>query len=163
MLRELPVSDVMSVDVVSFTADENVSDAMARLVERGVDAGPVLDADRTVIGLLSTGDLIVEEARLHFPTVVNFLGVNVTIPWNDRELDASVAKALGASVGEVMSSKPITCGPDDTVEDAATLMHDKGVSRLPVVDHAGTLVGIIARGDIVRAIVEGRGEPQPDA
>lgn len=163
MLRELPVRDVMVTDVVSFTRDENVQAAMTRLVDAGVDAGPVVDDSGAVVGLLSTGDLIVEEARLHFPTVVNFLGVNVTIPWNDRELDASVAKALGATVGEVMSDKVITCGPDDTVEDAATLMHDKHVSRLPVVDDAGLLVGIIARGDIVRAIVEGRGEPERDA
>lgn len=161
MLRDLPVREVMVTDVVSFVPEDNVRDAMTRLVEAGVDAGPVVDATGAVVGMLSTGDLIVEEARLHFPTVVNFLGVNVTIPWNDRELDASVAKALGATVGEVMSDKVVTCRPDDTVEDAATLMHDKHVSRLPVVDAAGSLVGIIARGDIVRAIVEGRGESDP--
>lgn len=161
MLRDLPVREVMVTEVVSFAPGDNVQDAMTRLVEADVDAGPVVE-DGRVIGLLSTGDLIVEEARLHFPTVVNFLGVNVTIPWNDRELDASVAKALGATVGEVMSDKVVTCGPDDTVEDAATLMHDRRVSRLPVVDGDGHLVGIIARGDIVRAIVEGRGEPQAD-
>ena len=49
--------------------------------------------------MLSTGDLIVEEARVHFPTVVNFLGVNVTWPFEHQELDDSVAKALGAVGG----------------------------------------------------------------
>ncbi len=76
-LRELPVHQVMTTEVVSFQPDQNVSEAMAQLVERGVDAGPVLDGAK-VVGMLSTGDLIVEEARVHFPTVVNFLGVNVT-------------------------------------------------------------------------------------
>lgn len=157
MLRDMPVSDVMTTDVVSFAPDQNVQEAMQQLVARGIDAGPVVDADGRVVGMLSTGDLIVEEARVHFPTVANFLGVNVAWPFHDKELNRTLDKALGASVGEVMTSEPFTVAPDDTVEDAATVMHDHNVSRLPVVSDAG-LVGIIARGDIVKAIVAGIGD-----
>ncbi len=163
-LRDLPVHDVMTVDVVAFAPDQNVTEAMSQLVTRGVDAGPVIDGG-TVVGMLSTGDLIVEEARVHFPSVVNFFGVNVTMPFEHQKLDDSVSKALGATVGEVMTAEPLTIGADASVEDAATLMHDKEVSRLPVVDSRGALVGIISRGDIVKAIVLGTGEPdtgEPD-
>ncbi len=69
-----------------------------------------------------------------------------------------MAKALGASVGEVMTGDPFTVASQASVEDAATLMHDHNVSRLPVVDDQGGLVGIISRGDIVKAIVTGIGE-----
>jgi CBS domain-containing protein len=161
-LRDVPVHEVMTAEVVSFRPDENVSDAMKVLVDRGVDAGPVVDGDQ-VVGMLSTGDLIVEEARVHFPTVVNFLGVNVTWGVKHKEMDDAVAKALGASVGEVMTAEPLTIGADDCVEDAATVMHDHNVSRLPVVDADGALVGIISRGDIVKAIVLGTGEGDPAA
>lgn len=158
MLRELAVRAVMTTDVVSFTPDQKVHDAMRQLVDRGVDAGPVVNDRSQVVGMLSTGDLIVEEARVHFPTVVNFLGVNVTLPFSEHKLDETVEKALGALVGDVMTGDVHTVGPDDTVEDAATALHDHQVSRLPVVDDAGRLLGIIARGDIVRAIVEGTGD-----
>lgn len=158
-LRDRPVSDVMTTEVLTFTADQNVQDAMQQLVARNIDAGPVLDADGAVVGMLSTGDLIVEEARVHFPTIVNFLGVNVTLPSKHNDLDETMAKALGASVGEVMTAKPITIDAAASVEDAATVLHDNDLSRLPVVD-AGQLVGLIARGDIVRAIVEGVGESE---
>lgn len=158
MLRDVAVGDVMTTEVLSFTADQNVQEAMQRLVDQEVDAGPVLDEAGRVVGLLSTGDLIVEEARVHFPTVVNFLGVNVTLPFSERKLDEAMEKALGATVGEVMTHEVHTIGPDQTVEDAATLMHDHDVSRLPVVDGTGVLVGLIARGDIVRAIVIGMEE-----
>lgn len=159
MLRELPVTDLMVTDVTTFTADQNVQDAMRVLVTEDIDAGPVVDDTHHVVGLFSTGDVIVEEARLHLPTIVNFLGVNVALPWHDKELDESVAKALGEYVGDVMTSPAITIGNDATIEDAATLMHDRKVSRLPVVNSSGRLVGIIARGDIVRAIVLGLDEP----
>jgi CBS domain-containing protein len=202
MLRDVAVGDVMTTEVLSFTVGQNVQEAMQQLVDQEVDAGPVLDeAGRVVgllstgdliveearvhfptvvnflgvnvtlpfserkldeagrvVGLLSTGDLIVEEARVHFPTVVNFLGVNVTLPFSERKLDEAMEKALGATVGEVMTHEVHTIGPDQTVEDAATLMHDRDVSRLPVVDATGALVGLIARGDIVRAIVIGMEE-----
>lgn len=51
-----------------------------------------------------------------------------------------------------MTSDPLTVGPDDTLEVAATRMHHGDVSRLPVV-RDGVLVGIVARTDIVRSIV----------
>jgi len=162
LLREMPVGDLMIYDVVTFRRDENVRDAMRALVEEDVDAGPVIDDDGVVVGMFSTGDVIVEEARLHFPTIVNFLGVNVAIPWHDKELDESVYKALGEFVGEVMEADPVTITADATIEDAATLMHDHHVSRLPVVDDDGVLVGLLARGDIVRAMVLGLDEDEED-
>ena len=110
MLRDLPVRDVMTTDVVTFEPEQNVNDAMQVLVERDVDSGPVVDGGK-VVGMLSTGDLVVEEARVHYPTIVNFLGVNVTLPFEHQKLDDSVAKALGASVGEVMTAKPLTICP----------------------------------------------------
>ena len=53
-----------------------------------------------------------------------------------------------------MEAPAITVGPDDTVETIATRMHEEDVSRVPVVDGDGALVGLVARGDILRAIVE---------
>ena len=159
-LREMPVREVMTVDVVTFAPTDIVQVAMQQLVDRGVDAGPVVDESGTVVGMLSTGDLIVEEARVHFPSVVNFLGVNVTWPFDHKELDDTMSKALGATVGEVMTAKPFTVSVDASVEEAATVMHDQNVSRLPVLDADGRLAGIVARGDIVKAIVQGVGDGQ---
>src|SRR3954453_16851146 len=123
-LRETPVRDVMTADVVPFEPGDNVQAALQRLVDRGIDAGPVVDDTGAVVGMLSTGDLIVEEARVHFPSVVNFLGVNVTWPFDHKEFDDSVSKALGATVGEVMTADPVTVDIVASVEDAATAMHD---------------------------------------
>lgn len=154
MPRNTPVRDVMTVDVLSFNPTDRVEAAMQALVDRGVDAGPVIDEAGLVVGMLSTSDLIVRDARVHFPTVVNFFGVNVELPSAASDFDQEISKALGASVGEVMQSKHLTTiGPDATLEDAATLMHHRDVSRLPVIDEGGRLVGILARGDIVRALL----------
>ena len=51
-----------------------------------------------------------------------------------------------------MSRDPVTVSPDKLLKDAAQLMHDRSVHRLPVVDANGQVIGILTRGDIVRAM-----------
>ena len=152
-MRDLPVHQVMSTEVVSFAPDENVRGAMARLLDAGVDAGPVVDGAGHVVGMLSTGDLVLQDAQIHIPTVISLFGAYIQLPGEHKQFEDDLEKALGSTVGEVMTEDPVTCGPDDTLERAATLMHDEDVSRLPVIDGDGHLVGIIARGDIVRTLI----------
>jgi CBS domain-containing protein len=152
MSRSTPISAVMTTDVLTFHVDDKVADAMERLVARGVDGAPVVDDAGTVVGVLSTGDLIVQETELHVPTVISLLGATIELPSSKRHFEEDLRKALGGTVGDVMSEDPITIAPTDTIEDAATSMHHQGVSRLPVVGPEG-LVGIVARVDILRAIM----------
>jgi len=151
--REIPANQVMTTSVLSFAADEPVIDAMGRLVEAEVDGGPVLDPDGRVVGMLSTGDLIVQESRLHFPTVISLLGGVMELPSSQRHFEEDLRKAASATVSDAMASEVVTVGPDDTVETIATRMHDNDVSRIPVVDDDGRLLGLVARGDILRAIM----------
>ena len=152
MLRELPVRELMTTEVLTFSPADDVRDAMRALLRRDVDGAPVID-DGVVVGMLSTSDLIVEEARLHLPTVITLLGAYLELPSSKKRFDAEMEKALGSTVGEVMTSGARTLGPDATVEEAATMMHEEGVDRIVVVDDSGSLIGLIARGDIVREIV----------
>ena len=152
MLRELPVRELMTTEVLTFSPADDVRDAMRALLRRDVDGAPVID-DGVVVGMLSTSDLIVEEARLHLPTVITLLGAYLELPSSKKRFDAEMEKALGSTVGEVMTSGARSLGPDATVEEAATMMHEEGVDRIVVVDDSGSLIGLIARGDIVREIV----------
>ena len=152
MLRELPVSEIMTTQVLTFAPGDDVRDAMRELLRRDVDGAPVID-DGAVVGMLSTSDLIVEEARVHLPTVITLLGAYLELPSSKKRFDADMEKALGSTVGEVMTPGASSIAPDATVEEVATIMHEEGVDRLVVIDEGGSLVGIVARGDIVREIV----------
>ena len=162
MARDTPVREYMTTEVLTFSPDDNVQTAMQAMVDRGVDGAPVVDGSGAVVGMLTTGDLIVQESQLHFPTVLSFLGATLERPSAKKHFDEDIRRALGATVGEVMSPDPEMTKEDDTLEQAATLMHDHNVSRLPVV-RAGLLVGIISRTDIVRAIVAEPRSSEEDA
>ncbi len=158
MPRATPVHQVMTTEVLTFAPEDTVAAAMQAMVDRDVDGAPVVDGTGRVVGLITTGDLIVQESQLHFPTVISILGANLELPSSKKRFDEDVRRALGASVGEVMSKDPVTIGEDETLERAATLMHDHEVSRLPVV-RDDRLVGLISRTDIVRAIISEPRDP----
>ena len=69
-----------------------------------------------------------------------------------KHLEHELKKIAGATVADVMQTDPPTVTADATLEDVATLMHDRGVNSVPVVDGDDKVVGIVARADIVRFI-----------
>jgi CBS domain-containing protein len=146
------VRDVMTTSVATLRADESIADAADEMADQKFGAMPVVDANGRLVGLLRDTDLIVSEARVHVPTFLNILGASIPMPGEMEHVHEELQKVAGATVGEVMETEPLTVGPDDSLEDLATLMHDHDVSHVPVVDSGGALAGIVARGDIVRFI-----------
>lgn len=152
MSRQSPVSEIMTTEVLTFSPEQTVAEAMQVLVDREIDGAPVVDASGTVVGMLSTSDLIVQESNLHFPTVISLLGATLELPSSKKHFEDDLGKVLASTVGEIMHDEPLTIAADETVEAAATLLHRHDVSRIPVVGPGG-LVGIVSRTDILREIL----------
>jgi CBS domain-containing protein len=160
LLRDTPVRDLMVTEVLTFRVGDDIQQAMRALVMSDIDGAPVVDDENYVIGSLSTGDLILEEANIPLPAVITLLGGVMELPKSRKQYEADLGKALGSTVGEVMQEGVVAIlGPDDTLEDAATVMHDEDLDRVPVCDEDGHLIGIVARGDILRAIVRDLDSP----
>src|SRR6478735_5019932 len=128
------VQDVMTTPVTTLRVDDKVELAADRLAEMKVGAMPVVDGGGRLLGMLRDDDLIASEARVHVPTFINFLGLGVAFPGEMKHLEAELKKIAGATVADVMQTDPPTVKPDATLEDVATIMHDRGVNSLPVVD-----------------------------
>lgn len=146
------VRDVMTADVATLRPDTPIAAAADRLADGSFGAMPVVDDAGRLVGLLSDEDLIVSEARVHVPTMISFFGATITLPGSMEHFEEELHKVAGATVGEVMDDEPPTIGPDETLEELATRMHERDVSHLPVVDADNRLLGIVARGDVVRFI-----------
>ncbi|HVM12819.1 MAG TPA: CBS domain-containing protein [Egibacteraceae bacterium] len=159
MPRDMPVTDVMTSDVVTLGPDASVEEAVALLTRHGISGAPVVDREGRLVGLLDDSDLIVAEARLHAPTVVEILGAYFALPGERHRFDEEVRHALAGTVGELMDDDPPTVGLDATVEDVATLIVGRHLSRVPVVDDAGRVAGIVTRGDLVAAMGRSVGPP----
>ena len=157
MPRSTLVRQVMTTDVLTFRPTDTVESAARRLTERRLGGAPVVDDWGKVVGLLEDDDLIVQDTRLHFPTVISIFGAYLELPSALAHFEKDLRKAVGATVADVMDTDAPTCREGDTLETVATVLHERGASRLPVVDDDRRLLGIVSRGDLVRAIVGDEG------
>jgi CBS domain-containing protein len=133
------VRDIMTTKVVAVRRGASFKEMAARLRQDRVSAFPVVDDDGKVIGVVSEADMLAKEVLNgdHLGTLTAML--------HRREQE----KADGLTAGDLMTHPAVTVVPGDSVEHAARLMYTLQVKRLPVVDSAGQLVGIISRTDVL--------------
>ncbi|HZL03805.1 MAG TPA: CBS domain-containing protein [Coriobacteriia bacterium] len=149
----LTARDIMTPDPVTVRRDLSVTEAAKLMVERRVGALPVVEDDR-LVGLVTEGDLIMQDVKIEFPTYIHLLDGFIMYPPATARFESELKKAVGATVADVMTAEPVVVQATTSVEDIATLMVDRDVSRLPVLD-GEKVVGIISKSDIVRSIVSG--------
>ncbi|MBH8576734.1 CBS domain-containing protein [Nostocaceae cyanobacterium CENA369] len=145
------VAEVMSHNPIVVRAETPLNEAVQIIAERRISGLPVVDDAGKLVGIISETDLMWQETGVTPPAYIMFLD-SVIYLQNPATYERDLHKALGQTVGEVMSKNPITISPDKTVKEAAQLMHDRNVHRLPVLDSAGQVIGILTRGDIIRAM-----------
>jgi CBS domain-containing protein len=136
------VRDVMTTEVVTVEPRTPFRDIVVRLAEHRISAAPVLDAEGNVLGVVTEADLLLKQEHPD-------LELNVPLAWSRRRrLERDKAAAVVA--GMLMTTPAVTVPPTATVTNAARHMHAAGVKRLPVVDEAGRLVGIVSRADLLK-------------
>ena len=114
------------------------------LAERRISGLPVVGDRRNVLGVVSEADILVKELG-HEPRHGGLIG------WLLQGGRADDAKLAARTAGEAMTSPAITIRGEKQVSEAARLMVENGIKRLPIVDADGTLLGIVTRSDLVRA------------
>jgi len=150
-MADLTARDIMTKDPITVTRDLSVTDAARIMVEKRVGALPVLEAGK-LIGLVTEGDLIMRDVKVEFPTYLHLLDGFIMYPPATARFESELKKAVGATVDDVMTSDPVIIQADTPLGDVATLMVERDVSRLPVLD-GEHLVGIISKSDIVRSLL----------
>lgn len=149
-MPEVKAKDIMTTDVLTVSEDAEVKEIAKLFSDKRIGGAPVVDESGRVIGMVTDGDLIMQDVKIHFPTYINLLD-GFIILGSTKRFEEQLRKAVGAQVKDVMTRDVISVEEETHIEDVATIMVEKNVSRLPVLKD-GKLVGLITRGDIVRAI-----------
>ena len=145
------VADVMTREPLTVRPETSITEVIQALAARKISGLPVVDETGKLVGIISETDLMWQETGVTPPAYIMILDSVIYLE-NPTRYQKDLHKALGQTVGEVMSRAPISTTTDQLLSAAARVMHDRNVSRLPVLDHAGQVVGILTRGDIVRAM-----------
>ena len=146
------VKDVMTTQVVAVRKDASFKEMVAQMRDSRVSAFPVIDDAGKVIGVVSEADMLNKEADQASPGTFASM-----LRFRDHE------KAAGVTAADMMTSPVATIGPDELVVDAARLMRDRRVKRLPVTNATGHLVGIVSRVDVLSVFTRPDAEIQHEA
>lgn len=142
-MQETTVKDVMTSLVVMVYPEDSIERAGSRLLRNRVSGAPVVREGK-VVGVLSEIDIAQALAGRAGLKTADLLSLTWRhLPEQDDDI---------RTVADIMSTPVISIGPDDSLFKAAELLDRHGIKRLPVLDADGYLLGIISRGDLVRAM-----------
>jgi CBS domain-containing protein len=140
-VREIMTREPRKVDTTT-TLDE-----VARLLLSSTFTGlPVVDGEKRPVGVIAQGDLIYKAG---LPMRLGLLAQS-----DSAKVEAALEALASKKAGEVMTQPAVTIEEDSLVTQAVDRMVRKGVKRLPVIDAAGRLVGMLSRVDVFRTAMK---------
>jgi len=151
-MSELLAKDIMIKKVITIKRDASVDELSELLVKNKISGVPVVDDSGSLVGIATEGDLIVQDADLHFPRYFKLLDSIIYLE-SLNKFKRNLKKYLGTKVEDVMTSKVKTAGTDTPVSEVANIIIRDNVNRVPVLNKKGGLVGIITRADIVKSMI----------
>jgi CBS domain-containing protein len=153
----MKVADVMTKNVITCGPSDTVQSVVKLMSDKDISGIPVVEGDR-VAGIVTEADIMrllavpQPSGTLWLPSPLEVL---IEIPFKEllqlRRLQSEVKDVGTQAVGSIMRKDVLSIGPDDDIEDAATMMVKHKVNRLVVLKD-GKLAGIITRDDIIHGL-----------
>ncbi len=142
-----PVAEIMTRDPVTALASQSALEAWERMLQHNIKALPVLDESGQVVGLLTFEDYL-ERVGLNAR-----LAVAQRLDEDSLRAEMDVLRSSQLKTSDVMSRPPVIIRADEPVGLAAQRMVEREITRLPVVDERGKLVGVVSRLDLLRQVM----------
>jgi CBS-domain-containing membrane protein len=140
-MQHRTVEDVMTRQVITAHRDTAFKTIVELLARNDVTALPVVDEQCCLVGIVSEGDLLCRESVQPDPE---------GRPSSTWLLPKDRARAFAETAEGLMTTTVFTACPGWSLVETARAINHHQVKRLPVVDEAGRLVGIVSRGDLLR-------------
>ncbi|MEG6615007.1 CBS domain-containing protein [Peptococcaceae bacterium 1198_IL3148] len=146
----MKAKDIMTTEVITVTEDTAIEQIAKILSENRISGVPVVNGEGKIKGIVTEGDLLHKISNPRVPGFVGLLGGIIYFNSLDEYKD-DLKKLAAMKAEEIMTTDITTVSADANVEDMATLMVERGIKRLPVVEK-DKVIGIISRADIIRTM-----------
>jgi len=113
----------------------------------------VVDDDQRLLGVITENDLIDQQKNLHVPTAVALF--DMVIPMGEAQFEEELARMQAMTAEDLVNEDVITVNVDTDLNEIASIMGDKSVAHLPVLD-GGSVVGMICKHDVIKALVDAK-------
>lgn len=153
LVKDLTAGDIMEASVITVDEDMTVQELAELLAKKKISGAPVVDDKNRVVGIVSEGDLVSLDADIHFPHYIQFLD-SVIFLESMKKFEERLRKTAATRVKQIMTTDVVSVQKDAPLHEVATLMTDRRINRLPVLD-GDVLVGIVTRANLVRSMSAG--------
>ena len=148
--------DIMSSPAVSINEEKTLQEAIKLLADHLISGLPVVNDNEKVTGIISDTDIIRYSQKIDVVPTTNLSG------WISPYTDVSELTTLRSGrerlhqtkIKEVMTKKVFSVSEETSANEIARLMNRRKINRVPVVDNAGKLLGIITRADMVQCMAK---------
>jgi len=147
----LNASDIMTTDVITVRKDTSLKDLAKLLYENHINGVPVVDEEGLLIGIICESDLIRKDKKLHIPTVVALFDWVLYLE-RPKKIEEEIQRINATKVEDLYTKKVVTVDEKVPIDEIATIMDQKKISTIPVVD-GNRLVGIIGKTDLLRTLI----------
>jgi len=146
----LTAKDIMTREVITVRQDTPIKDLAEILWKNRISGVPVLDENNRVVSVVTESDLIDQTKKVHIPTMISLLD-SVIFLESSKKTEKEIRKMSGNTVGDICASELITVTEETGLDEIATIMSEKSLHTLPVMQD-DKLVGVIGKSDIIRSI-----------
>ena len=151
-MSTITAKSIMTKDPITVPPDMEITGAAKILIEKSINGVPVVDGGK-LVGILSQSDLVVQQKKLPIPSFFTLLDGFIPIR-SLRHFEKAVHRIAATIVSDVMTPDPTTVSPETDIESIASLMLEKNIHTIPVLDK-GELVGVIGKADILKTLIPG--------
>jgi CBS domain-containing protein len=148
------VADEMTPNPITVKPELPLQQAIQILADNKISSVPVIDESGKLVGILSETDILWQQSGVTPPAYITIFDSVIYLE-NPARYEKELHKALGQTVEEVMTQEDVTTiTPDQSLSEAARLLHEKRVHQLPVLDESEKVIGVIACSDIIRMMAK---------
>ncbi len=143
--------DIMTAEILTVTPKTSVSELAELFTTHNINGVPVVDDEGKLLGVVTENDLIYQKKKVHIPTVINILDSVIYLE-SPEKMKQEMQKITGVTVEDIYTSDVVTIDKETPIEEIATIMAEKNIHTLPVLDN-GNLIGVIGKGDIIKTLI----------
>lgn len=144
--------EIMTTQVVTVQENDSIDAVAQALLNSGHHSVPVLDAAGRVSGMIAQEDLIDARRQVHLPTVITILDSFIPVS-GYKEFAEDLRKSTATSAIQLATTHIVCATPDDDINSVAEKLAESHIHAVPVVEADKTLIGIVTRSDVLRAML----------
>ncbi len=144
--------DIMTTGVITVGPATTIEEFARMLAEHKISGAPVVNDNGDLIGIVTENDLISQNKRLHIPTIMRLFDAYIMLE-SPAKIEKEIKRMAASTVGDICTRNVITVTENTLADEIATIMSEKKVHLIPVVE-GRKIKGIIGKIDLIKGMVK---------